>query len=217
MSAAGVTLVGTLRRSPQAAVLAAALLGSAGFEAGAQGTAPRDDCAAAAGAVEQLVCKDAGLAALDRSLARVLEQAAAALPPNAAEEQQVVQRGWIEVRNECARSDDVRACTDNAYRVRIAELMIASGQAGTPKNASFDCGVGAKSFLARFYAGTDPASAVLRYGDEQTIALAAPAASGTRYTASGVEFREHQGMAVIDWYGERLECMPRTDAAFPPR
>jgi uncharacterized protein len=214
MSAAGMPLGSALRN---AAVLAAALLGSAGFEASAQGTAPSFDCTAASGRVEELICKDAGLAALDRSLARVLEQAAAALPPNAADEQRAVQRGWIEVRNECASAADVRACTENAYRVRIAELAIASGQAGAPKNASFDCGVGAKPFLARFYAGTDPASAVLRYGDEQTIAFAAAAASGTRYTAAGVEFREHQGMATIDWYGTRLECMPRTDAVFPAR
>lgn len=201
---------------PHVAAVAVVLLGP-GTDVRAQGTAPSFDCAGALSPVEQLICNDAGLAALDRALARVLEQATAALPPNAAEEQQAVQRGWVEVRNECARANDVRACTENTYRVRIAELAIASGQAGTPRNASFDCGVGAKPFLARFYAGTDPASAVLRYGDEQTIAFAAPAASGTRYTASGVEFREHQGTATIDWYGTRLECMPRTDVTLPAR
>lgn len=64
-------------------------------------------------------------------------------------------------------------------------------------------------FHATFYNALDPPSAVFTYGNDQAIALSAPAASGSRYTAANVEFWEHHGEATVNWHGKRLTCIPR--------
>ena len=67
----------------------------------AQAKGPAFDCAKAQGEAEQLVCKDEGLAALDRKLDEVFKTARAKatneVPPVLVAEQ----RGWVRGRNEC--------------------------------------------------------------------------------------------------------------------
>ena len=76
-----------------------------------------------AGSIEEMVCKDKGLSALDRRLAEVY----AAASKKAVNEQPPVlkaeQRGWIKGRNDCWKSDDRRKCVEDNYRLRIAELQ----------------------------------------------------------------------------------------------
>ena len=43
--------------------------------------------------------------------------------PEAIADIKTTQRGWIGGRNECWKSEDSRACTEKAYRTRIAELQ----------------------------------------------------------------------------------------------
>jgi uncharacterized protein len=78
-----------------------------------------------------------------------------------------------------------------------------------PTPVEFACKGGEnKPVTASFYKDTDPQSAVLTVGDDQVIAFVAPAASGARYTAQGVEFWEHQGTASINWFDTKLTCTP---------
>ena len=77
----------------------------------AHAAGPSFDCGkVAAGSVEELVCRDATLAAADRKLAEVYAAATA----KAGNEQPPVlkaeQGGWIKGRDECWKSDDERAC-----------------------------------------------------------------------------------------------------------
>lgn len=85
---------------------------------------PSFDCGSVeAGSIEEMVCKDAGLAALDRKLAEVY---AAASQKTVSEQPPVLkaeQRGWIKGRNECWKSDDKRGCVRDEYQPRIAELQ----------------------------------------------------------------------------------------------
>jgi len=79
-----------------------------------------------------------------------------------------------------------------------------------PTPVEFACKGGEnKPVTASFYKDTDPQSAVLTVGNDQVIAFIAPAASGARYTAQGVEFWEHQGTASINWFDTKLTCTPR--------
>ena len=61
---------------------------------------------------------------------------------------------------------------------------------------------------AAFYNQTDPKSAVIAFDGRQVIVLAAPSASGARYTGPDVEFWEHQGEATITAFGSKRTCKP---------
>src|SRR5512137_1696094 len=77
---------------------------------------PSFDCAKASGRIEQLVCKDAGLASLDRKLADAYAKALKSWPADVAKEQRAIQRGWIKGRDECWKAGDLRACVENEYK-----------------------------------------------------------------------------------------------------
>lgn len=83
---------------------------------------PSFDCAKASHEVEKLICKDAELAQLDRSLAELY---AAVLRSSAQGEQKSLkteQRGWVKGRDDCWKSDDMRRCVADEYRDRIDAL-----------------------------------------------------------------------------------------------
>jgi uncharacterized protein len=168
---------------------------------------PSFDCAKATGQVEQLVCKDAGLASLDRKLADAYAKAMKGWPADVAKEQRVIQRGWVKGRDDCWKADDLRACVENEYNTRLVEVQIKGGLVMAPTPVAYRCtGAEGAPFKAAFYKDTDPPSAVLTVGTDQVIAFAARSGSGARYTAPNVEFWEHQGEATLDWFGKKLTC-----------
>ena len=65
----------------------------------------------------------------------------------------------------------------------------------------------AESAAAGYY--SDPAAVLIDYQGTRVVAFAAPAGSGARYAAAGVELWEHQGTAAFTWRGQQLQC-PRT-------
>lgn len=173
----------------------------------AQAPSPSFDCTKASGEIEQLVCKDPELAALDRNLVKVYERALKNWPADVVAEQKTYQRGWIKGRNDCWKADDKKACAKLAYQTRMVEIQIKSGQLTVSAPVGYVCtGSEHKPFVVTFYNDTDPPSAVLTYGDDQVIAFVAPSGSGAKYTAAGVEFWEHQGEATVDWFGIELKC-----------
>jgi uncharacterized protein/heat shock protein HslJ len=172
----------------------------------AQKPGPTFDCAKASGQVEQLICKDPELAALDRKMAEVYAAAMKRFPANIAAQERATQRGWIKGRNDCWKATDVRRCVIEEYRTRIVELQIRSGQLMAPKAIGYECPEKGKPFFATFYKETDPPSAVLTYGNDQVIAFLAPSASGAKYVATNMEFWEHHGEATVNWYGTKMTC-----------
>lgn len=83
---------------------------------------PSFDCKKAeVGSVEEMICKDPELSALDGKMAEVYKAAA----EKATNEHPLVlkteQRDWIKERNECWKNNDRRGCVEPEYR-RIAEL-----------------------------------------------------------------------------------------------
>jgi uncharacterized protein len=89
---------------------------------GAWAASPSFNCAKASSSVEELICNDAELAQLDRSLASLY---GTVLKHTPAAEQRMLkaeQRGWIKGRDDCWKSDDMRGCVASEYRFRINEL-----------------------------------------------------------------------------------------------
>jgi uncharacterized protein len=91
----------------------------------AAAAAPSFDCTKARTPVEQAVCADAGLAALDSAMAALYRTRLAAVAEAERAALGEAQRRWRQARDACAPGPDLPACVAEAYRARIAELEAA--------------------------------------------------------------------------------------------
>ncbi|TDF84586.1 MliC family protein [Pseudomonas sp. H9] len=166
---------------------------------------PSFSCEKAEG-VALKVCQSPQLSKLDRELAVLYKRVLGQADSESQKQLKATQRGWIKGRDECWKASDVDACVLEQYQVRNVELQIQSGAVQVPAAVEFDCNDDSKTFTAVFYNQLNPQAAVLTYGDDQTIVIAQPSGSGSKYGAEGVEFWEHQGEAKVKWYGTELTC-----------
>jgi uncharacterized protein len=175
---------------------------------------PSFDCAKARTAVEQRVCGDAGLSALDRALADAYAKGLApesGWPERDKQASRAAQKAWLGERDRCAKASDPRGCVASAYQRRITTLRIQNGDMGVvPSAVAYRCpGIEGQPVTAVFYNEAVPSAAVITVGDRQAVAFAAPSGSGAKYAASGVEFWEHRGEATLRWSGKTYACQAR--------
>jgi uncharacterized protein YecT (DUF1311 family) len=83
---------------------------------------PSFDCTKASHEVEELICKDAELADLDRSLAELYPLVLKHTPASEQRTLKAEQRGWVKGRDDCWKASDERGCVKSEYEARIAEL-----------------------------------------------------------------------------------------------
>jgi len=98
---------------------------AAGLCLGAASTwaaSPSFNCAKATHEVEKLICSDAELAKLDRSLSSLYGTLLKNTPASKQKGLKTEQRGWVKGRDDCWKSDDMRSCVASEYRSRIDEL-----------------------------------------------------------------------------------------------
>lgn len=188
----------------------------------AQAKGPAFDCSKAQGEVQQLVCKDEGLAALDRKLDEVYKAARAKatseVPPVLVAEQ----RGWVKGRDECWKAKtggpafltatwqatSVRECVEGNYRIRISELQ-AKYRLVPPKGPGpvfFACENNPANELVATFFETDPPTAQLERGDKSVTAWLVPAGSGSKYEGQNVEFWTKGKEATVTWLDAQLTC-----------
>jgi uncharacterized protein YecT (DUF1311 family) len=178
---------------------------------------PAFDCSKAQGEVEQLICRDEGLAALDRKLDEVYKAALAKARDDVPRFLRTEQRGWIGGRNECWKAKDgtyltaswqaknVRECVEGNYRIRISELQ-ALMRLVPPKGPVFyACNDAFGEVVATFFE-TDPPTVRLERGDETLTAWRVPAASGAKYEGQNVELRNEGDETTVTWLGAALRC-----------
>ena len=166
--------------------------------AGPQG--PSFSCAKVeAGSIEEMICKDAALSALDRKLAGVYAQAA----KKAANEHPPVlkaeQRGWIKGRDDCWKSDDTKRCVQDAYGRRIAELQATYRLVPSTGPVVYACDGDPRNEVTVTFFPTDPPTLIAERGDGVSLMFLQPGASGTHYQGRNETFREHQGATTITW------------------
>lgn len=163
-----------------------------GAPAPAQADGPAFECGAANGAgngasrreapgeVEQLICRDPALAALDRQLDAIYRSALAQARDGLAQQLRQEQRGWIQGRNDCWKArgqptwitatwtvDSVPGCVQAQYRLRSAELQ-AVWRLLPPRTVAYACqGQPANELVAHFFE-TDPPTIRLERGDRST-------------------------------------------------
>ena len=175
---------------------------------------PSFECGSASGSIEEMICNDDELSALDRKLAGVY----AAASKNAADEHPPVlkaeQRGWIRGRNECWKSDAPRSCTEKAYRLRITELQARYRLVPAKGPIWYACGGNPENELVVTFFRTDPPTLIAERGDQVSLMYLEPSGSGTRYRGRNESFWEHQGEATVVWGygGAPVRCSRRPSA-----
>jgi uncharacterized protein len=155
-----------------------------------------------AGSIEEMVCKDEALSALDRKLSDVYEAASR----RAADEHPPVlkaeQRGWVKGRDDCWKSDDRRRCVEDEYRRRIAELQARYRLVPGDGPITFACDGDPRNEIVATFFRTDPPTLIAERGDDVSLMYLQPSASGSRYQGRNETFWEHAGEATVTWgYG----------------
>ncbi len=106
-----------MRRIMLAVVATSVLLSAPAYAA-----QPSFDCRKASHEAEQLICQDAELAALDRSLAELYSTVLKHTPAREQQRLKTEQSGWVKGRNDCWKASDPRGCIKGEYEARIREL-----------------------------------------------------------------------------------------------
>jgi uncharacterized protein len=190
--------------------LAPWLLACVGSAHAEPGSSPSFDCAKVSGrSVPTLVCNDPALAALDRQLATVYEQAGARAVDERPPTLRAEQRGWIKDRDACWMGADMRGCIERGYKARIAELQARYRLVEARGPLRFACPGDAQNEILVTYFATTPPTLIATLGDAQSVMLFQPAASGSRYEGRNATFWEHQGEATIVWgpAAPKLRCV----------
>ena len=172
---------------------------------------PSFDCTKATGAVEEMICGDAELSALDRQLdavyAATMQIAADERPPVLRSEQ----RGWIKGRNDCWKSDDTRKCVKASYRHRLAELQARYRLVPSKGPFGYFCNDNPRDELMVTFFQTDPPTLIAERGDQVSLMYLQPSASGSKYQGRNESFWEHHNEARVIWgYGSpAMHCQKR--------
>ncbi|MDM8166129.1 MliC family protein [Roseovarius sp.] len=159
-------------------VILVMLAGVAGAQEG-----PSFDCGEAGRTAEEMICADAGLAALDR---RVAGRYAAALEAAGGEaaELRAYQRGWIKGRDECWKAEDQRACVEGEYLRREAELVARWMLEAPTGTAVWACGGNPANEVVTMFFDTELPSLRFERGDSVDTGVQVMAASGAKYEGS---------------------------------
>ncbi|MGD8251292.1 MAG: MliC family protein [Desulfobacterales bacterium] len=173
---------------------------------------PSFDCTeATSGSIEEMICKNSDLAALDRNLADVYaaasQKAVNERPPLLKAEQ----RGWIKGRNDCWKSEAPRQCVESSYRYRIAELQARYRLVDGNGPITYSCDGDSRNEVVAFFFETDPPTLIAERGDQVSLMFMEKSASGSRYQGRNESLWEHGREAAIVWgFGSKAMRCKRT-------
>ena len=159
----------------------------------------------APGSIEELICENEELSALDRKLSNVYAAASEKALNERSPQLKAEQRGWIKGRDECWKSDDREECVRNAYLLRTSELQALYRLVPGSGPVRYVCdGDPAAEVVATFFQ-TDPPTLIAEYDGSVSLMFIQPSASGAKYQGRNETFWEHQGEALITWGYEAAE------------
>lgn len=179
---------------------------------------PSFDCGKASGSIEEMICNDDGLSALDRKLAGVYAAASKLAVNERPPVLKAKQRGWIKGRNDCWKSQRPRSCTESAYRLRIAELQALYRL--VPGNGPFwyFCNGSPRDEVVATFFQTNPPTLIAERGDQVALMYLQPSGSGSKYQGQNESFWEHHGEAIVVWgYGStEMRCKQKPTTGLAP-
>lgn len=157
----------------------------------AHAAAPSFDCSATSSHVQELICGDAQLSALDREAMRLFSLASDSKPKGKAGQALTADRDtWMAARDNCASATETRDCVTASYLKRIADLRATypAARSADKKGISLGpdkvtCEGVAKPFTVTF-ANTATPVAYLALPSGPITAQLGPTGSGARYIAA---------------------------------
>lgn len=153
----------------------------------------------AAGTVESRICANEPLAALDRKLEAVYENALKKATNESLSQLKAQQRGWIKGRNDCWKATDQKQCVEAEYQRRIAQLQAQYQLVESTGPVTFVCANdSANTILATFFR-TQPPTLIAQYRGSESLMFLQPSASGSQYQGRNERFWEHHGQAQVTW------------------
>lgn len=198
----------------------------AGLATAAPPQGPAFDCAKAKGEVEQLICSDATLAALDRKLDQVYQAVSAKAKGDLATALRQEQRGWVSGRNDCWKASvqtwitstwtvaTVQECVDAQYRLRTSELQ-ALWRLVPPHTVAYACQNNpVNEVVANFFA-TNPATIRLERGDRTATLWQVGEMRAGKYEGQNVSLVHQSNEVQVSWLdtntgkNEALQCTAR--------
>lgn len=166
----------------------------------AMAAGPSFDCSRIRpGSIEEMICRDARLSALDRKMAAVYKAASQKALNEHPPVLKAEQRGWIKGRDECWKHSDPQSCVEESYRLRIAELQARYGLVPGKGPIFYTCDGDPKNEVIVTYFQTDPPTLIVERGDQVSLMFLQPSASGAKYQGRNESLWEHQGEARIRW------------------
>lgn len=176
---------------------------------------PSFDCAKAESSVEELLCDDPALAALDRRLATTYAAAQAAASgldagaEDAAADLRAMQRGWIKGRDECWKAADLPDCVRASYEMRAGQLTALWMLEDPVETVFWQCGNSLADELVTMRFTAEIPTLRLERGDTVTYAVQSPDSS-VFYGDFGVTLTLEDGSAVLEMpQGTETRCTPR--------
>lgn len=150
--------------------------------------------------IEELVCKDGGLAALDAKLAEVYDAATQKAGNEQPPSLKAEQRGWIKGRNECWKSADKHKCVKEEYTRRIAELQAKYRLVSADGPIRYTCDGDARSEIIVTFFQTEPLTLIAERGDNISLMYLQHCEGGNKYVGRNEGFWEHHNSeALITW------------------
>lgn len=133
------------------------------------------DCDRARGQAQELVCGDAGLAAMDREVARLTGQA---IEPAA-------QAEWVQQRDACDKADELRQCVMASAMLKIHRLRQGSEAARAGEGLSvgpvaYRC-KGIEAPVLATFVNSQPGGVALEWNGQAIAIEQVEAASGAKY------------------------------------
>ena len=167
-----------------------------------------DCCKVEAGSIEEMICKDEGLTALDQKLSEVYTSASEKAVKEHNPVLEAEQRGWIKERNDCWKSDSKRRCIEEVYILRIAELQARYRLVPSTGPVFYSCDGNPRNEVVATFFETDPPTLIAERGDQESLMFLQPSGSGAKYQGRNESLWEHHGNAIIIWgYGSpEMRC-----------
>jgi uncharacterized protein len=166
------------------------------------------------GSVEQQICADPELSALDHGLAAVFKKAQAIDKTAVRSTLSAEQRGWIKGRNDCWKERDVRACIVGTYLRRTSELEARYRLVSPGSTVIYLCESNPANELLVNYFNTGVRVAIVEHGDQTFTLFKEPGDNSNRYQGSNETLTvEDSGVRFIPAYeAAPIRCVPREDS-----
>ena len=164
------------------------------------------------GSIEETICKDPALSALDRKMAEVYKEAEKKAVNENPPVLKAEQRGWIKGRNDCWKSDDVKECIKLNYTLRIAELEARYALVSSTGPFFYACANNPSSEVIMTFYETDPATLVAEYGDSTSLMYIEPSGSGSKYQGRNESVWIKGNEARVKWgvVSQTMNCKKKS-------